>query len=528
MSRGVSGECSNYTQLHWSDEFAGVQVPRSAVNRPAEPWVAQTFNVFPVARKTTKARRADGPNGDARDRPCWDVRYRVDGHDFLRRFHRAAEAHTWVDELRYGHVQGWPFDPSAKQFVRPERAVAREPVRDTVFTWTAEYWDQKWSQLEPSGRQELARYLKRARRFFVDASPAGDDAVAVDAYIRHCSFDVRASDACDEHRAGEAWVRKHALALAEVGLHEVTAFLAHYRRSQRFPDRQVSPSSERRMVADLRQCWARAVREERIAASPWDRVDLRARGGASARSKTGRTALAADAEVVLSPQQVWQLAEACGALGDWGDIVVCYVLVMGFCGLRPNEAVGLVVGDLEVPEGQTGWLTVRRNHRRVPARYLDRDDDPDWGPLKGRDLAATRRVPIPSDVAGRLRSHLDRHCGDAAPHDLVFHRNGKPFDVSAFHDAVWAHARAAVFPMVEGLDPSSPLQPKLSRLRRHDLRHSACSLWLRSRVDVSVCQRWSGHKQLSVFLDIYQGLIPGREEEGAALLDAHLRTELAP
>lgn len=502
-------------------------MPRSATKRPAEAWLARSFRVFPVARKTTKTRGGDTTTGAGKTRPCWDVRYRVDGHDFMRRFYRAAEAHAWVDELRYGHLQGWPFDPVAKRFVRPERVVSPAPARDTVFTWTAEYWAQKWTQLEPSGRQELARYLKRARRFFVDAAPVDDDAVAVDAYLRHCSFDVRSSDACETDRPGEAWLRAHSLSLGDVGVHEITAFLTHYRRSQRFPDRQVSASSERRMVADLRQCWSRAVREERIEASPWDRIDLRARGGAATRSRTGRGALAADSELVLSPQQVWELAEACGELGDWGDVVVGYVLVMGFCGLRPNEAVGLVIGDLELPEGEIGWLTVRRNHRRVPARYLDRDDDPEWGPLKGRDLTATRRVPIPTDVAARLRVHVDTHCVGAAPHDLVFHRNGKPFDVSVFHHAVWVHARAAVFPPVEGLDPSSPLQPKLTRLRRHDLRHSACSLWLRSRVDVSVCQRWSGHKQLSVFLDIYQGLIPGREEEGAALLEAHLRTELA-
>jgi integrase len=81
--------------------------------------------------------------------------------------------------------------------------------------------------------------------------------------------------------------------------------------------------------------------------------------------------------------------------------------------------------------------------------------------------------------------------------------------------------------LVPGLDPSSPLQPKLTRLRRHDLRHSACSLWLRAGVDVTVCQRWSGHKRLSVFLDIYQGLIPGREESGVALLEEALATTQA-
>lgn len=51
-------------------------------------------------------------------------------------------------------------------------------------------------------------------------------------------------------------------------------------------------------------------------------------------------------------------------------------------------------------------------------------------------------------------------------------------------------------------------KPELARLRRHDLRHAAGSWWLREGVDAVVCQRWSGHKTLSVFLDIYQGSLP--------------------
>lgn len=79
-----------------------------------------------------------------------------------------------------------------------------------------------------------------------------------------------------------------------------------------------------------------------------------------------------------------------------------------------------------------------------------------------------------------------------------------------------------MFPPDPDLPPHSPLQPKRSRLRRHDLRHAACSMWLRAGVDVAICQRWSGHAQLNVFLDVYQRVIPGQLEAGAARLDAHL------
>ena len=168
---------------------------------------------------------------------------------------------------------------------------------------------------------------------------------------------------------------------------------------------------------------------------------------------------------------------------------------------------------------------MRRSRRQVSDRYLDTDDDPDWGPLKGRHLADTRRVPIPTEIVPAMRAHLDEHCGGAGPSDLVFQRARRPFDLANFQRDVWQPARAALFPPVDGLALDSPLQPKLSRLRCHDLRHSACSMWLRANVDVAVCQRWSGHKQLSVFLDVYQGLIPGREEEGVRRLEETLRAD---
>jgi integrase len=199
---------------------------------------------------------------------------------------------------------------------------------------------------------------------------------------------------------------------------------------------------------------------------------------------------------------------------------------MGFCGLRPNEATSLLVGDLDLDDAEgPGWLTVRRRQRRVSGKFLDAGDDPEWGPMKGRELTDERRVPVPTGVAAALRRHLIEHVPKANARDLVFERHGKPYNLNRFQEAVWSEGRAALFPLDDDLDADSPLQPKLAKLRRHDLRHSACSMWLRAGVDVTVCQKWSGHKRLSVFLDVYQGVMPGREIEGLRSLEALLRTE---
>jgi integrase len=147
---------------------------------------------------------------------------------------------------------------------------------------------------------------------------------------------------------------------------------------------------------------------------------------------------------------------------------------------------------------------------------LDPDEDPEWGPLKDRAVTESRRVPVPPLLVAKLRHHSEQY--GEAPQGLVFHRGGRPFDHDTFGRSVWDPARSKVFPRRESLPPDDPRQPKLSRLRRHDLRHAACSWWLREGVDAVVCQRWSGHRTLTVFLDNYQGVAPGREDDGVERL----------
>lgn len=496
----------------------------------SEAWVPRQVKIRP-AKRTTATTRATGKR-PGRSRPAWDVVWTFDGQRFFRRFDRSAEAEDFVVALQRGVANQLLFDPVGRRFIGPdaasqasvgeqERPADRDvaPEGPTVAAWTQRYWDWKWPTLEPKGRSELSRYLNRVRGHFVTVPEGSDEAMAIGAYLRRCSLAVKPVEPSAEDRVGADLLRRHSMPLSPIGRSELEEFVARFSVNQRYPDRKVSPTTVRRMVADLQQCWARAVVEEVLDVNPWDRVVLSSRARGTRSAKPG--VVPADAELVLSPEQIIELAEACTRLGSWGEVVRAFVLVMGFCGLRPSEATGLVVDDLEFDD-DGGWLTVRRSRRNIPARYLDLEEDPEWGPLKGRLLADSRRVPIPASIAHVLRDHVDRFCTSGSPSELVFQRNSKPFDLSVFGRQVWEPARRSLFPPRPDLEPDSPLQPRLTRLRRHDLRHSACSMWLRARVDVSVCQRWSGHKRLSVFLDVYQGLIPGREEEGVRLVNGML------
>ncbi len=494
-----------------------------------EPSVPRDFACW-VVRTSTQVTVIDRRSGSRSTRPAdrWDVRGKADGVQFSKRFERAGLAQVWKEQLDRGFSSGLAFDLKARRFVasHPSGDPVQAPPTSVFAITEAFYWaNPDW---EPKTKILAAGAYNRARRWLLNPTAllVGDELEAVTDYLDNASFLPAHSQPTltDRQRAGRAWLEANSAAADEVTTGDLEEFLARFELNQRDPTKRVAPATLVRFTQPLRACWAWAASRDDIAVTrdPWPAVRLRRK----AKSKTAKSTLpgsrlTVDTDLVLSIPQAIDLAKACVALGSWGGIVECYVLVMAMCGLRPNEAVGLAWEDLEFPaDGGTGWLTVRRSRRRVASRRLDPEEEPEWGPLQDRDLAVSRRVPVNRVLVAKLIGHRKRYGQDLS--GLVFHRNGHPFDLSVFDRDVWRPARTAMFPPRSDLPAGDPRQPKLSRLRRHDLRHAACSWWLRSGVDATVCQRWSGHKTLSVFLDVYQGVAPGREDEGIALLEQTL------
>ena len=482
-----------------------------------DPWVPRTFSAWTV--KSSTAQRASGRSVD-----CWDVKGKADGVLWAKRFRKAGTAQAWRDRVERDFPLGLPFDLRTKQFIAPE--VQSAPGAPSVFELTERYYRQH-PEWEPATKVAAARSFNRARRWLLrpGAEPSGRQEEAVEDFLRSASFlpEHLAGGLTDSQLAGRAWLEAHSAPADSLSSEQVEAFVARFETSSRDGASPVSPATMVRFLQPLKGCWSWAVGRDDIPVerNPWLAVRPRRKVKGKATMLTGRAGLAVDADMVLSVNQSIALAEACATEGTWGGIVECFVLVMALCGLRWGEATGLVWDDVELPAGDgPGWLTVRRTWRPTSERWLDPGEDPEWGPLKDRDLADSRRVPVPPMLTARLREH--RQLYGEGPGGLVFHRAGRPFDHDMFGRNVWESARSKIFPRRSDLPADDPRQPKLSRLRRHDLRHAACSWWLREGVDAVVCQRWSGHRTLSVFLDIYQGVAPGREDEGVERLTRSL------
>ena len=86
-----------------------------------------------------------------------------------------------------------------------------------------------------------------------------------------------------------------------------------------------------------------------------------------------------------------------------------------------------------------------------------------------------------------------------------------------------------VFPSTIGtpMDPTNLLKKfrqllkkaRLTRIRFHDLRHTAASLMLNNGIDVLLASQRLGHAKPSITLDVYGHLIPSMQIEVAEILD---------
>jgi len=169
-----------------------------------------------------------------------------------------------------------------------------------------------------------------------------------------------------------------------------------------------------------------------------------------------------------------------------------WVYVAAYDGLRWSECVGL-----------------RREHvdgaRITVAGQLLRRVNRTWQWEDAKTRAGRRTVTSPAFVAAALETHMEKHSGEGAK-GLVFpNRDGGPIIGSSFTGNVFKPALERA-----GLD---------TKVRIHDLRHTAVALAVAAGAHPKAIQVRMGHASISVTLDRYGGLFPEQDEVIAAGLD---------
>jgi integrase len=157
-----------------------------------------------------------------------------------------------------------------------------------------------------------------------------------------------------------------------------------------------------------------------------------------------------------------------------------------YAGLRRGELMALRWDDVDLAAGRI---------------RVERSWDPKEGIIAPKSAAAVRTVPI----AAVLRDYLDEHRLRTRTEGLVFGRSAEtPFDARAL-------ARRA-----------ETAWKRLEPISLHECRHTFASLMIAAGANAKALSTWMGHSSITITLDRYGHLMPGNEEEGAALLDAYL------
>jgi len=485
--------------------------PRSNGSRPAQPWRPARLHVYGVYRRerTPRARADDTSNRRKPATVRYDVRFQVDGHEYRCGFDKKAWADAFADKLQEQYALGCLFDPEARRFVAPDESKDEGP---TFYEHAVDHFRRKWPSWSPSRRRDSQRELALACLHLVrDKAPAltVEQRAVADEFLRTAALVVPAPDELDpDARRWDAWFLRWSLLLAEVTDVHLHDFLEAVRTTALDGTARVlAPTTIARTRAVVRAAFTSARRRRLIDWDPWDAVEWRLPPDEHQ----------IDADLVMDPQQVFALAAACGAINPRYE---CFVLIQGFCGLRPGETRDLRRRDLALDD-TPAEVTVRGTYTDTPARFFD-DGESRERPLKGRGRRSRRTIPIPRQLVPRLHEHLDTYVGAGADALVFTIPNGRRIDLTNFNRDVWAPAREAVFP------EDSPLR----KVRRHDLRHSAITAWLNRGVTLKTAQRWSGHRTASVLLDTYLGVM--RDDAGLSLarveelLDEALTTQPRP
>ena len=178
------------------------------------------------------------------------------------------------------------------------------------------------------------------------------------------------------------------------------------------------------------------------------------------------------------------------------------VLLAVLCGLRRGEISALRWGRVDLDTAQLA-VVESAEQTKAGVRYKQ--------PKSGKG----RTVAMSATVVEELRAHRLKQAQDLL--SLGVRQTAETF----------------ICTREDGL----PLQPNtltiywdrliaktaLPRIRFHDLRHAHATHLLSSGIHPKVASERLGHSKVGVTLDLYSHVMPGMQEDAAALVDAALR-----
>ncbi len=181
------------------------------------------------------------------------------------------------------------------------------------------------------------------------------------------------------------------------------------------------------------------------------------------------------------------------------------IFLAGMSGLRRNELLALPWASVDLA---SGTISVHRSMEKCPTGEVR---------FKAPKTHRSRRlVALPTLAMELLRSVKVEQAAQKLAlgpnyrneHDLVFTDSfGAPLKPDTVSKAFSRLVRSLGY----------------SKLRLHDLRHTAATIMLRQGVHPKIVSEMMGHSSVAMTLDTYSHVVPTMQESAAAKMDAALR-----
>lgn len=246
----------------------------------------------------------------------------------------------------------------------------------------------------------------------------------------------------------------------------------------------LSPRTVGHMHRVLKQALTQALKWKELTHNPADAVD--------------------PPQVGWKPMQTYSFAETAQMIEAMrGTSLHVPALLAVMCGLRRGEIcalrwrnVDLIAASLSVVESL--------EQTRAGLRFKS--------PKSGKG----RSVALSQTVVDELRAHRTRRAEELlklgtrlSDDDLVLgHADGSMIS-PIYISQQWARRVA---------------KTKLARIRFHDLRHTHATHLLTGNIHPKIASERLGHSKVSITLDLYSHVIPGMQEDAAAMVDAALKS----
>jgi integrase len=197
----------------------------------------------------------------------------------------------------------------------------------------------------------------------------------------------------------------------------------------------------------------------------------------------------------LSIEEAIRIIQAC----EGHEHGVVYLL-FAYCGLRPEELIGLTWSDLELHGNSRGVLKVNHVVHHSPGGA--------WKFQRPKTRSSERVVKFPVELAGKLIEHRKRQLQQKLRIGTLWQDHGLVFanDIGAPLKRSWFAYRFAKLIKQLGLS---------KKITLYTLRHFFVTSSLIAGVDIKTVSREAGHSKVAFTMDVYGSVLDEMHDAAA-------------